>query len=337
MLRLPYATGTTRATLVALVLAVAAPPLAAQSAQSASSTSIESAVRLFQARDYGRAKAELVPVARAEPDNAAAAYYLGRIAIVDGDAQEAVTWLERATRLDPRSPTYHRWLGRAYSRQVRRANRLKQLRLAKKIRRSFETAVALAPDDVEARHDLLQFYLIAPGFAGGSVDKARAQAQAIRARNPMLGHVAEGWIAEAGEDDALAEREYAGALAAYPDSAAPYIALGALYQRTRQWDKAFDTYERLLKARPNQAGAYYLIGRTASLAGANLVRGEEALKTYLAKQPGEGDAPLSSAHYRLGVIYEHRGRVAEAKAQYEAALRLDPREPDARKALERLQ
>ena len=324
MLRLLYAT------LSVLTLAAPLAPLAAQSA------SIESAVRLFDARDYARARAELVPVAEAEPDNAAAAYYLGRIAIVDGDAEAAASWLERATRLDPRSATYHRWLGRAYSRQVRRANRFKQLRLAKKIRRSFQTAVALAPDDVEARHDLLQFYLIAPGFAGGSVDKARAQAQAIRDRNPMLGRVAEGWIAEAGKDDALAEREYAGALAEYPDSAAPYIALGALYQRTKQWDKAFDTYERLLEARPNEAGAYYLIGRTASLAGANLVRGEEALKAYLAKKPGDGDAPLSSAHYRLGVIYELRGRVAEAKAQYEAALRLDPREPEARKALERL-
>ena len=317
-----------RLLLVAL-LAFAA-PLAAQS------PSLESAVRLFDARDYVRARAALVPVAEAEPGNAAAAYYLGRIAIVAGDADEAISWLERATRLDPATADYHRWLGRAYSREVRRSGRLKQLRLAKKIRREFEAAVALAPDDVQARHDLLQFYLIAPGFAGGSVSKARGQAREIGARNPMLGRVAEGWIAEAGKDYASAERHYAAALAQYPDSTEPYVALGALYQRTKQWEKAFDVYERLLEACPEKAGAHYLIGRTASLAGEKLARGEQALKVYLTKQPGEGDAPLASAHYRLGLIYERQGRVAEAREQYEAALRLDPHEPDARKALARL-
>jgi tetratricopeptide (TPR) repeat protein len=320
------------ATLAALTLA--APfqsPLAAQS-----SASLQSAVRLFDARDYSQAKAELAPVAAAEPGNAAAAYYLGRIAIVDGDVETAVSWLERATKLEPGNVTYQRWLGRAYAREVRRSGRFKQIRLAKKIRHAFETAVSLAPDDVDARHDLMQFYMLAPGFVGGGMGKAKAQAREIAARNPMLGTVAQGWIAEAEKDDPRAVREYEAALTQFPDSSDAYVSLGALYQRTKAWDKAFDVYERLVKARPDLAEGYYLIGRTASLAGTNLPRGEEALKAYLAKMPDEGDAPLSSAHYRLGVIYEIQGRVPEAEQQYESALRFDPGEPGARDALERL-
>jgi len=219
---------------------------------------------------------------------------------------------------------------------VRRANRFKQVLLAKKIRGAFETAVALDPDNVRARRDLLQYYVIAPGIAGGSVDKARAQAREIGARNPMLGHLAAGWIAEAGKDHAAAEREYRSAIDAYPDSAAAYLALGALHQRTREYDRAFEVYERLLAARPDEAAAYYQIGRTASQAGTRLEHGESALRTYLTKKPGEGDAPLASAHYRLGMIYERQERLDLARASYDAALRLDPRQADARAALARL-
>ena len=43
------------------------------------------------------------------------------------------------------------------------------------------------------------------------------------------------------------------------------------------------------------------------------------------------------AHYNLGIALEKAGRVAEAMAQYEQALRIKPDYPEARNALTRLQ
>lgn len=316
---------------LAAVATVRTAPAAAQPAGT-----LEPAVRLFEAHDYAAAKAQLAQIARAEPTNAPASYYLGRIALVDGNADEAARLIAHAIALDPRNSAYHQWLGRAYARQAQRAGRFKQLLLAKKIHGEFETAIALDPDNVSARRDMVQYYLIAPRIAGGSVDRARAQAREIASRNPMLARVAAGQIAEASDDLEAAEREYRAAIAEYPDSGHAYVALGALYQRAQRYDEAFEVYERLVKVNPGHAGAHYQIGRTASLSGTNLERGERALKAYLAMRPGEGDPPLASAQHRLGMIYELQGRGALARSAYAAALHLDPRHEEARVALAKL-
>ena len=311
-------------------------PLLAASVAGAQSLSLRSATRSFESRDYAAARTQFSAIAAAEPANAAAAYYLGRVAIVDGNAEDAVNWLERAVKLEPALAAHHHWLGRAYSREVQRVGRFKALGIAKKIRRSFETAVRLDPNDVEARRDLMQFHLLAPGIAGGDKDEARRQARAIAERNPMLGRVAAGWLAELAKNEAGAVREFEAAIAQFPDSAAPYMALGMLYQRLGRWDEAFDSYERLLARRPDEVAVHYQIGRTAAQSGTRLERGEQALRAYLTKKPGEGDAPLASAHFRLGTILEKQGHTEQAREQYAAALRLDPGEPDAKNAMKRL-
>jgi hypothetical protein len=76
------------------------------------------------------------------------------------------------------------------------ASFIKKASLAKRVQTEFEAAVRLSPDNLEARFDLLQDYIMAPGIMGGSKDKAREQAQAIKARNPLQGYIAFGAIYE---------------------------------------------------------------------------------------------------------------------------------------------
>jgi tetratricopeptide (TPR) repeat protein len=308
-----------------------AAPLAAQARHP-----VQGAIRLFAARDYSGARALFAGLAGADPTDATAAYYLGRIAMVDGNVRDAIRWMERAVALDGGRSDYQRWLGRAYASQVQRVGRFKQAKLASKILGAFETAVSLDPANVGARRDLLQYYIIAPSFVGGSMSKAKAQARAIRAQDPSLGHVAAGWIAEAERKPAAAEREYQAAIAAFPDSGDAYVALGSLHERARQYDEAFDAYERLLSERPDVATAYYQIGYTAAISGQRLERGAWALQTYLSRKPSESGPPLASAHYWLGRIYEREGERELARQSYAEALRLDAGHPAARPALARL-
>jgi len=51
--------------------------------------------------------------------------------------------------------------------------------LALKVKQHFERAVELNPDNLDARADLKEYYEKAPGFLGGSVEKARQQAEEI--------------------------------------------------------------------------------------------------------------------------------------------------------------
>ena len=293
-------------------------------------------VRLFNAGRLAEAKPVLAAAARAAPRDGAVAFYLGRIELAEGDGESAARWLERATAVEPRNSAYHYWLGNAYGRQAVRAGKLKQARLAGRIRGAFERAVALDPDNLDARTGLLQYYVVAPGFMGGSVKRAREQAREIARRSPLRGGVAEGVLAEREKDAAAAERAFTAAVAAAPDSALGYTVLGDFYRRTGRHDAAFATFERMRRALPNEPSALYLIGRTSAVSGQRLAEGAAALTAYIAAPRRDTDPPLASAHFRLGAIREKQGDRAAARREYEATLRLDPAQAEARAGLARV-
>jgi tetratricopeptide (TPR) repeat protein len=294
---------------------------------------LTSAIRAFEARRYAEARPAFEAAAKVD---ARAALYLGRLELLEGDAADASKWLEQAAQRAPRSAEAHRWLGRAYARQARRANKFRQASLAGRVRDAFEAAVRLDPASVEARRDLMQYYLVAPRIVGGSRDKAQAQARAIAARSPMYGRLATAWLAEAAGDDATARREIQAAVAAWPDSVAPALAWGALQQRMREWDDAATTYRRLLARSPGAREANYQLGRVASESGMALADGAAALERFVATPAGEEDASLAAGWLRLGRVRELQKDVTRARAAYQQALKLDPGLDDARKGIARL-
>ena len=292
-------------------------------------------IALFTARRYSAAKAVLEAVARGEPREADAPFYLGRIALVEGDVDAAVRWLEAAVRVDGHDAVRHLRLGQAYGQRALRGSRLRALFTAPKARAELERAVALDPDLVEARLALVRYYLVAPSFVGGSLAMAEAQVADLRRRAPYRGHIAAALVLEARHDRAGAEREYELAVREHPDSGAALYALGLFYQRAGRSDEAFTAFEGAVRADSTQTAALYAIGRLAAERGERLGRGEEALVRYLAKPPPEDSPPLSSAHFRLGAIYERTGRRELARRQYEAALRIEDRS-EVREALARV-
>ena len=325
-----------RARSLRTVLALAGASLVLATGAAAQDAPLARGVRAFEQRRYAEARGPLLEAARAKPADPRAALYLGRIELLEGDASAAVEWLERAAAAAPRDADAHRWLGRAYARQARRANRLRQVRLAGKVRGAFETAVRLAPSNVDARRDLLQFYLVAPAIVGGGTDKARGQAREIARLSAMYGRLAAGWISEADGDAAAARREYEAAAAAFPDSAAPLVSLAGLHQRAKAWGEAIATFERVLAKHADHGEALYGIGRTAGMGGVHLARGAAALERFIARPPGENEPSLATAHLRLATIRERMGEHDAARRHYAEALRLDPELDDAKAGLKRV-
>lgn len=297
------------------------------------------AVSLAAAESKSRPASAATPATAApgeSPKDALAANDLGRTLLADGNTARAVEWLEKSVALEPDNAEYHLWLGRAYGYQAIRASVLKQPGLARKVRREFETASRLDPDNLEARFALIEYYLRAPAILGGSLEKARDEAGEVRKRNALEGHRAFGRIAELRKDPDRAFEEYRQALAEFPDSPEPSYWLGALYARRKDYAKAFDAYEKLLERDPGQMAARYQIGRLASVSGLNLELGEECLRRYLEHDPGPDEPSLASAHYHLGVLYEKSGSRELARREYSAALEIQPSLADAREALKRI-
>jgi tetratricopeptide (TPR) repeat protein len=285
-------------------------------------------VALYKAGRPAEARAALLPARDRDP---VAAFYLGRIAMNAEQFGEAADRFERAVKLDERNSVYWDWLGRAYGREAQHASKLRQPFLAKKTKDAWEKAVALDPENLDAREDLITFHLQAPGFMGGSVEKARGEAQEIKRRNPYRGAFAAATVCTRENDVACAAREYRELIAAYPDSGQPYVALALLYANDQQYDEAFAILDQRLRARPDDMQALYQVGRTGALSGQQLDRAAVALKAYIATPPA--GASLAAAHYRLGMVYEKQGSTDLARREYEAALAVDPKYEPAKKAL----
>jgi tetratricopeptide (TPR) repeat protein len=296
----------------------------------------EQGIQLYEAGRLGDARVSLEAAVREDPKDARGASYLGRIYLAAGDPDRAVEWLGRSVALEPGGAEYHLWLGRAYGHQAMQASVLKQPGLARKVRKEFEEASRLDPDNLEARFGLIEFYLRAPGILGGSPKKADEQAEEIRRRDALEGYRALGRIAEHRKESGLALAQYEAAAREFPEKAEPFYWIGALLIRRGDYAKAFEAYERVLEKNPSEMKARYQIGLLASLSGQRIERGRECLTLYLQHDPTPDEPSLASAHYRLGLLYQKMGDRNEARREYSAALDLEPSLPDAREALKKV-
>lgn len=294
----------------------------------------EQGIALFEQKKYAEAKKVLARAVAANPDEAAAHAWLGVVLLNhDRDADQAVAHLETAVRLEPTSSKYHLWLGGAYSRQAMEAGLLTAAGLAKKVRSAFEKAVELDPASVPARSSLLQFYLAAPGIAGGSVAKAREQALAMTEIDRHAGLLAQARIAEHEKDDAAAERLYRSAIAVRPDAGEAYNQLGYLLLRVRRRDEAVAAFRTYVEVSPGEANPH------DSLAEGLLAQGkvDEAIAEY--RRALEIDPEFPSSYLGLARCHERKQAWAEARAALERFLELVPegrRADDARDRLAKL-
>jgi tetratricopeptide (TPR) repeat protein len=315
-----------------LVLAAAAPPLAAQTAAEA-----QLCERQLDAKQFPDARAQAQAAVRAAPGSAQAAFYQGCLAMADEKWDRAEDHFAAAIKANERSAVYHFWLGRALGEQAQNANKIKQGMLAPKVKREFERAVALDPDYLDAREGLIEFYVQAPGFMGGSVEKARQQAAEIKRRSPYRGGFRVASLAMQTRDTAAALREYEALATQFPDSTAAHANLVATYLASRRHDDAWRAADRFAAAHPERLYAGYLVGRVAAESGKNLDRGEREMKRYIARgTPPANEAPLANAHWRLGAIYEKRGQRDQARTEYQTALRLNPKLDGAKQSLAKL-
>lgn len=251
-------------------------------------------------------------------------------------ADAAEKQFERAITADPKNGTYHLWLGNAVGQQTTTASTVRQPFMARRVKAEFERAVALDPELLDARDGLVQFYLMAPGFMGGSEAKAREQQREIAKRNAFRGHLAAANVAWSGKDTTSTERAIRAAIAAAPDSARTVIALA---QRQAGWGRttaAFATLDEFVSRHPSDIAVRFQIGRLAAVSGQQLARGEKLLRDLIAEPEWES-ANLrpgkAAVHYRLGMVLEKSGKKPDAKASYERALALDPQLKPAKDAL----
>ncbi len=198
---------------------------------------------------------------------AEAAFERGRAHFESGEFPQAVTELETAIALEGSRAVYHFWLGRSLAERVHHVPFFSQLPMAKRILTSFETAVELDPDDVEARVALVRYYVQAPPLAGGDRAVARRQADEVLRRHPGWGALMWGEIHRWAGELELAEERFRASLEADGDrsmAAEAHWSLGSLYELQGARALAAAEYEAVLGLDPVHEEAEEALARLAA-------------------------------------------------------------------------
>ncbi len=295
----------------------------------------DSAQQLLSAGRVDDAISALQQRTSSNPNDAESYNLLCRAYFAVGNWDRGISACEKAVSLQPDNSHYHLWLGRIYGEKADNANFLSAARLAGKVRTEFEKAVQLSPNSADARTDLAEFYLEAPGIVGGGQDKAEAQARSLASLDPVKSHWVTGRIAEKKHDSAAAEREYRAAVEASHGNAIAWLNLAFFYRRAERLDDMEDAINHAASAQMNRPEVLVEAAETLIRSGRNYQEAADLLRRYLANSTVE-EAPAFKAHYLLGTLLEKEGKKQEAAQEYRAALAMAKDFSRAREALARL-
>ena len=246
-----------------------------------------------------------------------------------------ITACEKALSLDPQNSRYHLWLGRIYGEKASHAGVLSAAGLAKKVRQSFERAVELDPKNWEARSDLAEFYIEAPGMVGGGKDKARAQADALIPVNPAIAYWILARIDQKEKDAVNAERDYRVAIEVGHGTAQAWLHLAQFLARANRLDEMVEAL-RTMDSRPLDRADALMDGASLLLrTGRDIPLAVRLLRRYLSAPAEEG--PAFKAHDLLGHLLEKQGDRPAAAEEYRAALALSHTYTRAREDLKRVE
>src|SRR5262249_32114103 len=181
---------------------------------------IQTAQSQFDAGNYKAALDTLSTALAQSPNDAPLHYWSARSNYELRDYDKAISESETAVKLDPKNAEYNRWLGRAYGAKDEQS---RSFFLARKGKQGFEAAVRLAPGDIAARRDLMQYCVEAPWIVGGDKDKARQQIEAIAAIDPIQGKMARAAYLATDKQWKAAEAEYVSLMGQHPQNLDAYM------------------------------------------------------------------------------------------------------------------
>jgi tetratricopeptide (TPR) repeat protein len=260
----------------------------------------------------------------------------GKAAFLRRDYDGAVQFFEKAVEADPKSAEAHYRLASTLGRQAMTAGVLRQATLARRTRAALETARQLDPSHLDTRAALIDYYSMAPGFMGGGMDKAMAEAAELKKMDAFRGRRAYANIYLRQKKQDLARKELVELVRENPRSPKAHQILGNFLLTEKNYQGALHEFEMALQLDPTYMPPHLRIGQHAALTGTGFARAEAGLKKYLAYQPAEDEAPLSTAWYWLGMLYEKQGRKAEAKQSFANGLKLAPDDKTLKEALKRV-
>jgi tetratricopeptide (TPR) repeat protein len=262
----------------------------------ASIDGLDRARKLFSYTDYDGSLQILEGI---QPKTGPVYELMGQNHYMRGDYKKATDSLEKAVSADPANSGYELWLGRAFGRRAETSSPFTAASHAVKARQHFEKAVQLDPRNMEALSDLFEYYLEAPGFMGGGLDKAAGIARKMADIDPAEGHWAEARLAERNKEYRSAEQHFQRAAEMAPQQVGRLIDLARFFGRQGRYQESEQSLQRAEKIAPNSPQILYARADLYIQQGRNLETARRLLKQYLDAPLTPDDPPRSQAEKLL--------------------------------------
>ena len=267
---------------------------------------------------WADAEKELIEIIGRNGNSVRAHYLLADIYFSEIDMGRRMHWDEaedhakKTVELDGANVENLMLLGRIMGIKARDGSKLSAIGRAKTAKGSFEKAVELEPDNLQARIRLVKFHLNAPGIAGGNKDEARRQAETIAKIDPVEGHYSKADIYELLEKDFRnAELELEAAIALNPDESKPYYMYANFCSRRDMIERAESLMVALSAIEPSASGPLFNIGSYHERAE----RWDAAARHY--EKLADVDTTRRDALMRLGFLYEGQDQWNETLSKFE--------------------
>ena len=261
-----------------------------------SAGSFEAATDLYRHTEYHESLKLLLPIAHKDPGTL---QLIGQDYFMLGDYKKSTEALEKAALLAPGDPHVLYWLGRTYARRAETANPFSAPGWASKARQMLEKSVALDPANKDATGDLLDFYLEAPGFLGGGVQKAEALARTIGTVDPAEGHYAQALIEDRQKHYDQAEEHFRHAAELGPKQVGRVVDLAKYLAKRGEFQESEVMWNRAAQMAPDNPKIMFERAHTYIKVQRNLQQARQLLERYIRAPLTPDDPPRAEAESLL--------------------------------------
>lgn len=282
--------------------------------------SMDTAISAYQNNDYVLSKEHLLIELSSNTNNEQVHHYLGRIAYLQGEFEQAETYFRRAIELNVKSSENFYWLAVTLSAQFTTVSIFNTFSLVDRFLNAAQQAVILDQNSLLAHEGLLKFYVSAPRILGGNLKYAKKHAMIISKLDEAAGHYARGRIHYQEKEFKQAEQQIRLALALKPQRIRYNYGLGLLLSATERDIEAMEIFSGIAKLQaidPFERINIWLsmdkVGSISAQSGEKLTMGEKAITHYLHRNVSNPKLSTTArAKFRLTTIYQQQGKNQQA-------------------------
>jgi tetratricopeptide (TPR) repeat protein len=224
---------------------------------------------LIHSKKYTEVERVVALKLQVEPSNADALIAKSALILIegkDGQFDEAQSLAEKCIAAHPEHSECHEAFGNVLGRKIVNNGILSALGSAGKVRDAFIKAIELDTENFNTRHSLLQYYLQAPSFAGGSKTKAQNLVLETMEISPAAGSLLQATIEL--KDEKYARAEVA-ALSVSLDGMETLVdmqrgvltTLGHTYLKDKKYVEAERLFKEVGQRYPESGAGNYGMGR----------------------------------------------------------------------------